>query len=141
MTNPSTDRSGTIEAGPISPASISVPGSVRYHAVDDAELERLMKFERPLIFAVATIFAGIFFGTAYQMFEVVQSARHGAAQISLFDLLYVIACAGSFGVALVAAICSARGRSEVVKAVKEIRERSKVTLPAGHPAAPRGKKT
>ena len=141
MTNPSMDRSGTIEAGPISPASISVPGSLRYYAVDEAELERLMKFERPLSFAVATVFAGIFFGTAYQMYEVVEAVKSGPVTLDLFDLGYVIVCTGSFGIALVSAIFSARGRSEVVKAMEEIKGRSKLTLPAGHPAAPRSKKS
>ena len=136
MTTQHTDRSGTIEAGSVSRAALSVPESRQFHAVADGELEQFSRFQRPLPLAVAAIFAGVFFGTAYQAHSAIEAVRSGTGAIDFGDLAYVIGNAMAFGVALTAAAVAIRGKAEIVKALKAIRDRGQIGLPPGHPAGP-----
>ncbi len=128
------DSAGTIEAALLSPGAVSESASGRYHAVEDKELDRFIKLERPVAFTVAALFSGIFFGTVYQALSAFLTVENGAGAAGVDDLLYVVACAGSFGVAMVGAVISARGKSEVMKTLEAIRERPRLPLPIEPPA-------
>ncbi len=132
---------GTIDAAILSHMAISSRQTGRYHAVEGEELERFKKLERPLPLAIASAFAGLFFGTAYQATRAIEIVRAGSGQLELLDVMYLIVCAGAFGVALTTAFIASRGKAEIIKALDAILERPRLPVPpsslprlAGHAA-------
>lgn len=129
------DRNGTIDAASLGPASLSIRNERRFHAVSDQELAMLTRIKHPVPIVVAAVFTGIFLATFYQAWGAIEAAAVGAP-IGVHLLIYVIANAASFGIAIAAGVVAARGRSEIAKAPKAVQERAQMALPSGHPMAP-----
>ena len=129
---------GTIEAGPLAANSVSFVKPNKYHAIDDKELDYLMKFEKPTSVLAAGLFGGVFLGTVYQAFTAFSKITGGAASVGFGDVLYIVVCACAFGAAVATAVMALRGKSDVVKALEAVRKRSKLYLPPNHPATPPG---
>ena len=129
---------GTIEAGSLSAQSVSFVKPNKYHAIDDRELDYLMKFEKPIAVAAAGVFGGLFLGTLWPAFSGFMTITSGAAGLSLGDVIYIVICACSFGAAVATSVMAIRGKSDVVKALEAVRKRSKLYLPPNHPAVPTG---
>lgn len=126
---------GTIEAGPMAAQSVAFVKPNKYHAIDDRELEYLMKFEKPLSLFVASIFAGLFFGTVYPAlgaFARLSSSQGG----STTDIVFLVICAVSFGVAIASSFVTLRSKTKISEAMEKIRQRSKLYLPPDHPGVP-----
>lgn len=133
------DAPGTLAATPVSSAAISGPKTMRYHAIDDQELASLMKFEKPFAVAFAATFIGLALGTGYQAFNALLAVLAAAAKPSMLDLAYLIGSPVALAIGATLALVAARGRSNVVTALRAISERTQVPLPRGHPAAPQAK--
>ena len=129
---------GTIEAGSLAAQSVSFVKPNKYHAIDDKELDSLMKFEKPIAVAAAGVFVGLFAGTLWPAFSAITKITSGAAGLSVGDVIYIVICAGAFGAAVATSIMAIRGKSDVVKALEAVRKRSKLYLPPNHPAVPTG---
>jgi len=129
-------EAGTIAATPLPAAAVSGPRTIHFHAVDDAELEQLMKFEKPVLVASAAVFIGLFIGTAFQALGALSAIMSGAARVAALDVLFLVICCVSLGAGAALAVIASRGRSGVEKALNEIRDRAMISLPQGHPAAP-----
>ena len=129
---------GTIEAGSLSAQSVSFVKPNKYHAIDDKELDYLMKFEKPIAVAAAGVCTGLFLGTVYPAFSAFMKITGGAAGLSVGDVVYIVLCAGAFGAAVATSVMAVRGKSDVVKALEAVRKRSKLYLPPNHPAVPTG---
>ena len=129
---------GTIEAGSLSAQSVSFVKPNKYHAIDDKELDYLMKFEKPISVAAAGVFGGLFLGTLWPAFSAFMTITSGAAGLSMGDVVFIVVCACSFGAAVATSVMAFRGKSDVVKALESVRKRSKLYLPPNHPAVPTG---
>ena len=105
---------GTIEAGPLASQSVSFVKPNKYHAIDDRELDYLMKFEKPIAVAAAGVFGGVFLGTVLQAFGAFMTITSGAAGLSLGDVIYIVICACAFGAAVATSVMAIRGKSDVV---------------------------
>lgn len=132
------DRTGTIEATPLPREAIGMSGTSKFHAVNDKELAKFQSLEKPLSLVFAAFFGGLFIGTALPAAEAVQAQIAGQAQLGRTDLLFVVVCALSLGIGLASSFASAKTRGKVAGIVAEIRKRSKLYMPTGHPAAPGG---
>lgn len=130
------DVSGTLAATPVPSAAISGPRALRYHAIDDRELESFMKFDRPFAVAFAAVFIGLALGTSFQAYGAFAIVQEGAVRPSIRDLAFLIGSPMSLGIGVTLAIVAARGRSEIAKALNAVRDRSQISLPRGHPSAP-----
>ena len=133
---PAENRSGTIEASPIPRGAIGVIAAKKYHAIDDKELTKLKQLEKPLSLAMATVFGGIFMGSAWPASGTIQELFTGVGPPSSHDLILMIVCLVSLGISLAAAFASAKSRTKLTGAIETIRKRAKIVLPAGHPLAP-----
>ncbi|MEM7224213.1 MAG: hypothetical protein AAF495_14620 [Pseudomonadota bacterium] len=129
---------GTIEAGSLSAQSVSFIKPNKYHAIDDKELDYLMKFEKPISVAAAGVFAGIFAGTLWPAFSAFMTITSGSAGLTTGGVIFIVVCACSFGAAVATSVMAFRGKSDVVKALEAVRKRSKLYLPPNHPAVPTG---
>ncbi len=136
MVKASKDVSGTLAATPVTSAAISGPRAIRFHAIDDRELESFMKFDRPLAVAFAAVFIGLALGTTFQAYGALMIVQEGTVRPTVLDLAFLIGSPMSLGIGVTLAIVAARGRSEIAKALKAVRERSQISLPRGHPSAP-----
>ena len=136
MAKTSKDISGTLAATPVSSAAISGPRAIRYHAIDDRELESFMKFDRPFAVAFAAVFIGLALGTTFQAYGAFMIVQAGGAPPTTLEFAFLIGSPMSLSIGVTLAIVAARGRSEIAKALKSVRGRSQVSLPLGHPSAP-----
>lgn len=118
--------------------SITFPATVEYHAVEDGELDRLMKLEKPISFGVCLTSAGVAVGTFVPALPVWEALLAGStvAQVAIGDVAYAVICAATAVLAVATGIVAARGKSDAQRALEGIRARPKVSLPPGHPAAP-----
>lgn len=136
MAKSNKDVSGTLAATPVASAAISGPRAMRYHAIDDRELESFMKFDKPFAVAFAAVFIGLALGTTFQAYGALMIVREGAVPPTMFELAFLIGSPMSLGIGVTLAIVAARGRSEIAKALQAVRDRSHISLPRGHPSAP-----
>ena len=125
----------TDEGVPLTSGSVlSVPGSMLYHAVEDGELERLMKIQRPFFGVVALTAIGGFFGVLAGAVGALNKVMQQPAVAS--DIAYLTIATTLITVAICTGIIAFTGKSDAVKALEDIRSRPKIPLPPGHPAAP-----
>ncbi len=139
MPKPNKDVSGTLAATPVPSAAISGPRAIRFHAIDDRELESFMKFDRPFAVAFAAVFIGLALGTTFQAYGALMIVQTGTVRPTILDLAFLIGSPMALGIGVTLAIVAARGRSDISRALKAVRERSQVTLPRGHPSAPQSR--
>ena len=133
---PAEARAGTLDASPLSPASLSGPNVVRYRAVSERDIATLRHIEKPVFLAVAALFTGIFLAASYPVYELIGVVRGMGANISPLDLGIVMGWALAFGVAITAAFASIRKRSKILDTLDAIRTRPQ--LPAARkPDTPR----
>lgn len=132
------DRTGTIEATPLPREAIGMLSPSKFHAVNDKELAKIQSLEKPMSLVFAAFFGGVFMGTALPAASAIQAQISGQAQLGQSDLTYILICALSLGIGLAASFASAKTRGKVAGVVAEIRKRSKLYMPPGHPAAPSG---
>ena len=123
------------EGAPLTTGSVlSVPGQMLYHAVEDGELERLIKLERPIYAAISVAAVGGFLGVISQAISSWNLLAQQKGDLS--DISYVVIAAVTFTLAISFAIFAFRGKSDAQRALEAIRDRPKIPLPQGHPAAP-----
>ena len=123
------------EGAPLTSGSVlSVPGVMLYHAVEDGELERLMKIQRPFFGVVALTAIGGFFGVLAGAVEALDRVMQQPATAG--DIAYLTVAPALLAVTICAGIIAFTGKSGAVKALEAIRARPKIPLPPGHPAAP-----
>ena len=125
----------TDENVPLFPSgTISVPEQLEYHAVEDGELERLIKIQRPVFGGAALMALGVLLGVLPEAMNTVDKAIQESLTIG--EVLYLIMAPAMLAVVVCAGIIAFVGKSEGVKALEAIRVRPKIPLPRGHPAAP-----
>ncbi|MGF1610236.1 MAG: hypothetical protein ACFCUQ_12625 [Kiloniellales bacterium] len=125
-----------ISGEPFEGALLSVPESMLYHAVEDGELERLMALARPISIIASLTAGGIFIGTLPQAIAaVIRLAKQGGA-IDASLASYLVVCFVMLAVAVCTGVVALTGKSAAQKALEAIRQRPKIPLPRGHPAAP-----
>lgn len=129
-------RTGTIEATPIPREAIGFIAPKKFHVVDDKELNGLARLEKPASLAFATLFGGIFLGSALSASDAFSLLASGGSLDGRNDATILTVCALSLGLALASAIASTRTRSKLTGVIETIRKRSKVYLPPGHPLVP-----
>ena len=139
MSTPQRDSTGTIEAAALPSAALSSIDAIAFHAVDDKELEQLMKVQKPMPLAIAAICGGVFFGTAMQAADAFMSAMSGTPA-DPDSMIYVAVSALALGIGLSAAVVALRSQSQVNRALEAIRKRSQIQLPSGHPRAPKSRR-
>ena len=133
-------RSGTIEATPVPREAIGFIAPMKFHVVDDKELNGLARLEKPASLTFAALFGGIFLGSALSASDAFRLLASGGSLDGRSDATILTVCALSFGVAIASAIASTRSRSKLTGVIETIRKRSKVYLPPGHPLTPKSAK-
>ena len=127
---PTMDENATL----VPSGTISVPTRLEYHAVEDGELERLMKIHRPFYGAIALTALGVFLGALPEAINVLGKVVQQPATAG--DVLYLTVAPVMLAIAICTGVIAFVGKSERVKALEAIRARPKIPLPAGHPSAP-----
>lgn len=133
-------RTGTIEATPIPRDAIGFIAPMKFHVVNDKELNGLARLEKSPSLTFAALFGGVFLGSALSASDAFRLLASGASLDGQSDTVMLTVCALSFGVAIASALASARSRSKLAGLIESIRKRSKVYLPPGHPLVPESSK-
>lgn len=116
-------------------SSLSWPERIEYHAVEDAELARLMRLEKPYSASIALVCAGAALGLLPQALPAAYKVWSGQA-IESVDAIYLIVLVGTVVLGIATGVSAWQGQSGAQKALEAIRARPRIALPKGHPAAP-----